>query len=168
MFVNNIMIALIDGLKYKSDNLINKEIEILKNEGVEFQKDESTISTYGFSIKNQDKGIIIDIDPDLTVITFPIVEKILNSIRNNGVIGITLHIYFINEVRLIRELHKITTRLYNTDIKIDEKDGLLKGCVKFDIESSLQVECKCKTFVEMKLDELLNLLFERGILYLEE
>jgi hypothetical protein len=66
-------------------------------------------------------------------------------------------------------LHKITTRLYNTDVKIEAKDGLLKGCVKFKIiPPLLQVECKCKTFAEMKLDALLNLLFEREILYVAE
>lgn len=157
-----------DELKYERDDRVNKEIEILKNEGVEFQKGKFIISTYGFSIHNQGEGIIIQIDPGLIAITFPIVERILNSIRNNGVMGITLFISFINKVRPIVELHKITTRLYNTDVKIDEKDGLLKGCVKFDIDSKLKIECRCKTFAEMKLDELLNLLFEREILYVAE
>ena len=163
MLVHNIMIAIKDGFKYESDNLEKKEIEILKTHGVEFQKDQGTISTYGFSIKNQAEGIIINIDPGLTAITFPILKKILNSIRNNGVMGITFRIYSIDKVKLIRELHKITTRLYDTDIKIDEKGGFLKGCIKFKITTLLEVECKCKTFAEMKLDELLNLLFERGI-----
>lgn len=158
-----------DELKYEKDDLVNKEIEILKNERADFQQEEKYFYTYGFSIINWGDSVTIEIDPALTAISFPIVEKILNSIRNNGVMGVTLFIYFINEVQPIGELHRITTRLYNTDVKIDEKDGFLKGCVKFKISSPLlQVECKCKTFAEMKLDELLNLLFERGIFYVAE
>ncbi|MFC2146118.1 hypothetical protein ACFLRT_02025 [Acidobacteriota bacterium] len=166
----DILIIVDDGLKYEGDDLVNKEIKILKNEGVEFQQSTTgyNIFTYGFSIKNSGGSLKIEIDPGLTAVTFPIVEKIINSIRTNGLMGITLWIYFIKGVRSIRKLHKVTARLYNTDIKIGEEDGLVKGCVKFKITTLLEFECKCKTFAEMKLDELLNLLFERGILYVAE
>ena len=162
-----------DDLKYERDDLVNKEIEILKNAGVEFQRREYYIFTYGFSINNFQNYIKLEIDPGLTAITIPIVEEIIDSIRTNKVMGIKLWISFIDKVFCIEGLHKITSRLYNTDVKIGEGDGLLKGCVKFNIEPSsrgfgMEIECKCKTFAEMKLDELLNLLFERGILYVAE
>jgi len=163
-----------DELKYEIDDLGNKVTEILKNDGVELQTNEGGISTYGLSINNIANVIIIEIDPGLTAITFPIVEKIINSIRTNKVTGITLRIFFIDKVKCIYGLHKIASRLYNNnDIKIGDEDGLVKGCIKFNIASfpfsnNLKIECKCKTFAEMKLDELLNLLFERGILYVAE
>ena len=159
-----------DELKYEKDELVNKEIEILKNAGIEFQQSSTgyNIFTYGFSIKNSSASLAIKIDPDLSAFTFPIVEKFISSIRTNGVMGILLNLSF-KGVNFIGELHKIAARIYNTDIKIGEEDGFFKGCVKFKIIPPwLLVECKCKTFAEMKLDELLNLLFERRILYVAE
>jgi hypothetical protein len=188
MFVKNIIMNIMVGFLYNIDVTMDKTIQILKSEQLEFQKTGMDISAHGLMLNNswssKKKGSTILLDPILTLRTFPLVEKILNTIRVDGILGVEIELLFVRSVRYIvespLEQHKFTARLYDTDVKLKENSIFFKECFSFEIkylnhtlrsrpkDVFIIIKCNSKTFSGMKLDEFLNLLFERGILYVEE
>lgn len=187
--------ALIDNstfsIELKKDEFLNVKPEevmgyianSLKDEGVEYTRSENTIICHGISFlfyDNNPNPLVISIDPMLADITFPIAEKALSKNRSNGINGIAVTLEFKKSVDCILDQHKITGRIYGLDIKLADNDNLVYKNIQFYIEHSnydteeekkqgnpfLVMHFQCDKLPTQEISELLQILFERKLLFI--
>ncbi len=136
------------------------------------------IYSYGISIEN-DRAIDMEIDPSIFVTQWPILEGIIRSVRDQGLTGIRVTFRFNSGVRSMdwdKEQNKITARVWNTDVRLDESDHLFIKDLLFHFKTMFAGEpSELATFLYFilpnnelpaeQIRQLLDLLFDREILY---
>jgi len=86
---------------------------------VEYQSSEKMLDTYGISIlETQNNLWLLKLDPDLTDLTFPLLNEIIKLIGGSSFECYPFSIDFMPKVNCIEEKHKVTSRIYKTEIKI--------------------------------------------------
>ncbi len=170
----------------KDDNLACINIECMtiarKVLEAEDQKyhivDEQHIIGFGWDIytSSEPNSMEFVLDPTLIKATIPLAIKIIRKVREEGVKGIEVRIGFVESIYYIDEIRKVSARLYGTGIVLGETYPLAFGGMEFRISHYhdlrgtflsvyLEVVLKEDRFDLHQLGTLLNLLFERGVLY---
>lgn len=161
-------------------------IALLQEQKVPFQENNNYIYMSGLTLDFYSDPprvsflLRLRLDPRLTAITLPLVDKILASIRDDGTKDVPFLIDFIPQVQCLTDMHKITARAYYTSIKLGESGDLVWEQVHFtptpafygpkgsQSYASLRLTCGGIELSQVHVLELLRLLFDHGILFLDE
>lgn len=187
--VDNIKINLSernDGLTTEPIAAIDRITELLKKENIEHDRSERSVNFHGVSIAVPDgiqpPPLEISVDPGIADVALPKVERIIREIRSDGINGISIRFDFISTVECLTDRHKISGRVYGTDVKLSTKDHLILRDIEFYIShlfylATPRLSRRGATYVSMRfvcteiplsqIRELLEFLFEREILYIE-
>ncbi len=115
-------ISLVDDISSEVVSAIDKPLEAIidyfKSNKIEYQSSEKMIDTYGMSIEQNEKLFNCKIAPNLIDSTVPLLNEITKIIRGSSFEFYPLTIDFIPTVNCILEKHKVTSRIYKTEIKI--------------------------------------------------
>ena len=139
----------------------------------EYEISDNTLQTQGvtflFDLKPIADLLIISVDPGIADIALPLVENVLRGMLKDGLLSVDLEIRFNKGVVSPYEHHKLTGRLYGTEVKL-APDGWLRY---HDLEFTFDLAGK-RTILQTRLftnqidlqqyEQLLDLLFEREIL----
>lgn len=131
---------------------------------------------------SDDALLKIKIDPLILDISFPLIEKAIRAVRAEGVKGINFRFDFLPAVQCLRDQHKITARIYDSGIRLGEVHNLLYKDLEFSVDrlinhdlrvsrlrrgaAYLSVKFNSDQLSISQLKEVLDLLFEREILFL--
>jgi hypothetical protein len=167
----------------------------LSSKKVEYQSSEKMLDTYGLSIRESQNNLwLLQLDPDLTDLTFPLLNDIIKLIKSSSFEYYPFSIDFMPVVSCIEEKHKITSRIYKTEIKILDnyyfdfckiafkigRKYIFKGMTPsmstvtdfysgrplYEIGNvSMEIKYYGENLVEIPISELLRNLFELGILH---
>ncbi|MBA7472084.1 hypothetical protein ES707_07404 [subsurface metagenome] len=169
--------------------------DYLASKKVEYQSSEKMLDTYGMSIQETQNNLwLLRLDPDLTDVTIPLLNDIIKLIRDSNLEYFPLSIDFTPLLNCIQEKHKVTSRIYNTEIKILDNHYLGYSKVAFHIARRyylkqdsyyisgitvgmsdnidyeignvfMEIKYYGENLVGIPIHTLLSKLFERGILY---
>ena len=157
--------------------------ELLDKEGIEHADDALSLHFYGVSIEatgDPAKGALaITMDPGIVDVTLPTVEKAIRAVRSAGINGVRIRFDFIPTVTVLKEKHKVTGHIYGSDVKMLAINQFVHQDVEFSIGSvvdsrrslvltTVSMALNCDEVPTQQMRETLELLFERGILYLGE
>ncbi len=159
-----------DGLSYK--DLIK---EVLKARGVPCRNHADYYETYGLTIIPTKQNLTFNIEPDLTKVTFPVVDEITQLAQDRKA-GVRLTITLNSSIGRLFERRKLTARLFNSEISIFGETGFKFRDLTFDFGTSmsqldreyyvlLQIESASSTLSKVPIYDLLHTLFELGIIY---
>lgn len=186
ILVENVSIEVTErnGLKDKPDIVISEIARLLENHGYEFHGSEKAIEMSGLSLyvksSTAPTPIVFLIAPTLMHVSVPVVNQILTWSMKSGVSGIEMHLRFSDTVDCVKERYKISALLHGTEAKaIDAKSFSLNGVV-FHVSKGitfgrdrtpqegnayLSLTVNDKEIVLSKIVDILELLFEREVLY---
>lgn len=161
--------------------------KLFDNASIQYQllREAREIHASGLSLAIPSSGTLISakLDPTLTALTLGILDNVVKNLCEEQPDSYSLRIIFMSWVTYCTPRHRLTARLYGTDIKFGTEDNLVFGeivfrfrpplprsyiSVTFDREPSkvyLDIEYRGKTLNDIRLSDLLNILFERGVLY---
>ena len=158
---------------------------MLNEEKIEHSRSERSVSFHGVSIDVfgavPTYRLEIYVDPGIADVALPRVERIIRKIRSEGVRGISIRFDFISTVECLTDHHKISGRVYGTNIKLSAENRLILGDIEFYVSYSYSFRPsgdtrRGATFINMRFEcdelrlsqirELLEFLFEREILYI--
>lgn len=161
--------------------------KILDDAGVEHRGNEKYIESFGFNISTTDgqtpRPIKLVIDPALLETTIPLVIKIIQAVRKDGIKNIAMRLDFANQVDCVSESHKLTARLYGTGVTFGNSRGLVYDGMEFTINHLLRFAgrgdvTKGATYLAIAPEEnafeltrvhsLLKILFDKKVLYESE
>jgi hypothetical protein len=120
----------------------------------------------------------IRVDPGLADIALPIIERTIRAVRTkDGVRGVRVRLDFDQTVGCIELWHKITGRIYGTDVKLASGDELVRQDIRFRIGRSgsgphnrgpvyIVMEMLSDQIPTDQIRDLLVFLFERELLIL--
>lgn len=162
---------------------LERIIEMLKEENIEHTRADNAVSFHGVSIYSEyDDELTIAIDSGIADVSFPIVERVIREVRSKGIRDIVVRLDFIKAVDCLTGQHKVTGRLYGSDIKLSDNDHLIFKDIEFQVShlysfsvhggsrrgaTYLSMIFHCDEIPVSQIRELLNFLFEREVLYLE-
>lgn len=152
---------------------------------IEYQSLEHITYTYGISFQKdpyKNNMLIVEVDPIIIPVAFRIVDDIIKLFQTGDRVNYLFVIKFIDSVFYCKEPHRMTSRIYNTNIKIGENDFFVYGDINFKIEhyynvgsagatrgpSYIYIRFQGKSLADIKLYELLDILFSKEILYIVE
>lgn len=138
--------------------------------GGEYDPQEQLIHIHGATFTAYERGLSIKLDPSLIAITLPILDTVLTEIIPDEIPYFPFALNFESSIGCIRTRYKLTARLYGTEVEFGNHDFLKYEDIEFKIGAgpSMNLNYKGKNLSEMKLYDLLELLFERNILWFGE
>lgn len=166
---------------------IKRISEYLNTLNIEHFKSNNTIDSHGVSIVadqiDEPHSIKFNIDPMLSVVTLPIVSKILNEIRNDDFSLFNCIIEFYNSVSCVDDKFKISSRIFGTEIKITEQNNYEFKDLEFALVSvsknnpgnmvvvyenraQLRFIYRTEDFPSDQIAELITLLFNKEVLFI--
>ena len=186
-FIDQIQVDLSakEGLSYPASDAMTRIADLFDRKNLKYERSEHHINLHGISLTirrgNTPPTITIDVDPTLADVAIPIIETAIREVKSSGVNGTKMSLQFIPTVGCILARYKITGRTYGTDVTLAEKDCLVKGDIKFNIGRQrwfgnervregppyLIMELLGDGIPCNQVRELVSLLFDRGILFLE-
>ncbi|MFC1926221.1 toll/interleukin-1 receptor domain-containing protein [Chloroflexota bacterium] len=93
--------------------------DYLASKKVEYQSSEKMLDTFGISIQETQSNLwLVQLDPDLTDVTFPLLNDIIRLIMGSSFEFYAFSIDFSPMVNCIEEKYKVSSRMYGTEIKI--------------------------------------------------
>jgi hypothetical protein len=180
-FIDNISIRLHKGFKVTLDEILEEAIDVFKENKIEFEHSPHHVHTFGLLIRTDtgpNRYLEIELESSLVSITLPMVETLLKKVREGGVEGIWMSFFFNNSVWCEGEPFKVSAKLYGLPIPFGSKGKLVYGDFEFSAEplriagehsgAALQVKFKLNCLSIDSLRHLIQLLFERGILFIEK
>lgn len=175
------------GLSVPPLDAIDRIAALFNQQGIEYERSERDLDAYGISVFAP-QGITpepleIKIDPSVSDVAFPIVEQAIRKIRDEGVAGTKIRFDFVRTVVHLDRRHKLTGRLYGTDVKLAPEEWLIRNDIQFYIQhlfllfgaaggyqrstTSISMKLLCNRIPLEQIRDLLAFLFERGILFYE-
>ena len=141
---------------------------------------EGAVTTFGAAFQANERGdaVAAKLDPSLLNVTLPLVSAWLEILRlRNPIVEVVVRMH--QEVRHIREPHKLTARLFGTPIEFTAEGGLQYNGADLKIDRGISVTARgpaagrvyiqlttsIDSFAALSFAELLNLLFDRQILF---
>lgn len=184
-YINELYIYLSEKDELKSTSQFSLSIisDLLKQNKIEYQHGKQEINFHGVSVTTTgdvpDNVLRIIFDPGNLSYSLPIVENITKSIRTDGINGVKLGIELGNDVYVLVDMHKITSRLFNTNIRLGNSNGFCKDEIDFYFihriktmrqirNAQLVIHLHSDSIKIKEIAELIDLLFDRGILYVEK
>jgi hypothetical protein len=170
------------GLDCAASKALDKIKTMLDLEGIDNERAPDTINLHGITFKArvevEEEPLQIRVDPGLADIALPIIERAIREVRTkDGVRGVRLRLDFDQTVDCIELWHKVTGRIYGTDVKLGSGDELVRQDIRFRTgrsPSGLQGRGSVYIVMDMLSDqiptdqmrELLAFLFDRELLFL--
>lgn len=125
-----------DGLKAEPKQLIHDINALLDSASIDHQSGDSFIRMRGVTISVAEgvssTPLIVNADPAAIHATLPILVRIIGSIRNDGVQGIDFTFELTSGMEVVQKAHKITARLYDSEVQLLPEDGLLFRTLRFE------------------------------------
>lgn len=158
----------------------------LSDVGREFEATDREIDVLGVTffaqVGNGPGYVEIKIDPTVIDVAMSLVQQSTRIIRKDGLTGQTMRLDFVAGVEHVRERHKITGRLFGTEVKLVSGEylrfrnlefmlGRLRSHTMRSIQvgaAYLQVRATEDDLALPTVRDLLDLLFERELLYFGE
>jgi hypothetical protein len=163
---------------------LDKIESVLSSQNLSSQKLDDSLYSYGLSCTSErsskidEPRAVINLDPELIRFTFPLVMKVFDDTAPNT--PRNFRVIFRESIRLIQDRNRVTSRIYGTEITFAEAGLFRYGIMLFSLgnyvirpqrEGSrqevpyLDVHASSTDFDDLSLENLIALLFERGILY---
>lgn len=184
---------LIDEIKITDKSLENgrygdrENVEIYQNEFLELSKyfkekgithsfEKNMIATTGlsFELDYSSGNIKILIDSLCSKFSLELLDDIKKQMPTFfSKIGMSLSVIFIDNVYTDYKPHKITAKIYNTDVKINSDGSFTFKACSFSINHTrsgvfLEVSYSGQEFKDIPFYALTKILFDTGVLYLSE
>ena len=126
-----------------------------------------SLSTYGLIVRESKKEVSIELSPDMAGLALELLSEALESVENN--IEKKIFVFLSSNVGTYDQESKRTGKFYGTEIKIARGGAFAFKEMTFGMRSQgnqqlLQLNY-CGRLRELKLNELISLLFELGILF---
>ena len=172
------------GLDCSSSKALEKIQRALELDGMAYERSESAINIPGITfharVEAEEEPLQIRIDPGLVDVTLPIVERSIRAVRSrDGVRGIAISIDLDRAVDSVRARHKITGRVYGTDVSLGSGEYLIRREIQFRIgrlagpigrtfregPAFIQLEMLADRIPSDQIRELILFLFDRDILF---
>ena len=172
-----------NGIEFDCATTFNHIVGFLDKNKIEHTtSDDKTINFHGVSIYLHDIkpfSMEIMIDSEIADTTLPIIEKVIKEIRSLGINGISARFEFIHTVNCLTTKHKITGRIYGSDVKLRSSTTFVLGDIEFQFEPNYRFESEGYTHTGVHLDmtfhcneiptsqisNLIQFLFNQEILY---
>jgi TIR domain-containing protein len=160
--------------------------DLLQEQGHEHQMSDKRVDVVGVTfyaqIGNGPDCIRIQIDPAVMEIAMGLLHNATPQIRKGGLNGLKVRLDFVGGVKFVRELHKITGRLVGTEVKLAAGTYLRFRTIEFHVgllmsfttqqvrlgAAYLYIRATENTLPLDEVRDLLDLLFDREVLYLGE
>jgi hypothetical protein len=186
--IDNIRIELSqeEGLDIEPVLALDHIEEMLKKDGNEYTRSKVSLDFHGVSIKaprgSSAQPLEISIDPGIADVSIPLVEKAIRKVRSVGINGIHMRLDFVPIVQCLTEQHKVTGRVYGSDVKLASDNQFIRQDIEFHMAYSVKFKqatgfergatylsmiFHCDEIPLIQIRKLLEFLFERGLLYLE-
>jgi TIR domain len=167
---------------------VDRIAALFDQENIDYERPEGAgaLDAYGLSVVavgTGQKRLEIRIDPGIADLAFGIAERAIREVRAEGVAGTAIRLDFVKTVGSVEARHKVTGRLYGTDVKLAPKHDLVRGDIQFRVErpiyligradaprrgaTTISMKLLCDRIPFEQVRDLLALLFERGVLYYE-
>ena len=173
-----------EDLDFELPEAFHRIENMLQRSAIEYTSSTSEISLHGIMINligGTSPHIDILIDPGVSDIAFPIVEKAIREVRTRSINGISVVMHFIQAVDHLVEGHKVTGRIYGSDIKMTKVDHFIFQDIEFVVSHSykligrgdpqpftyLHMTLNCNEIPLSQIRELVQFLFDRAILYVD-
>ncbi|MGD1890812.1 MAG: toll/interleukin-1 receptor domain-containing protein [Cyclobacteriaceae bacterium] len=167
----------------KSVNTFYREIKAVEDSiknskfGINAVKLNDSIQTFGLLVQWIDRVnyIFAILDPDLTTITFPIVQQMVDEIALKENRVFKFDIDFKPSVNVISESYRITSKIFESKISLAEENLFEYDNIVFNIKKipgrdkriEMTVKYEGVKLVNIPLYKLIKLLFEKEIIFLD-
>lgn len=156
------------------------------SEGIEHTARDKVVKAQGMSLYAQEdvgqKVVRIELDPFVGDIAFPLIERAVRAIGLAGMQGLPVRMDFIAAIDALQEHHKLTGRLYGSQVRLVDANSLGFRSLDFSIGRLmsfsthraragavyLSIRSQAESIALSDLRELLDLLFERRALFYED
>jgi hypothetical protein len=138
-FIESIQIELDKNKDFDEDQgkVYDDLAAILSKQIPDCQIGAGVINFYGVSIQkaSSQSDMRFNIDPLLAKENFPIVENAIKNIRKNGVKELKVRFDFNNIIDRLKNIQKITARLYKSEVKFAQDEGFTFRNLNFNIDN---------------------------------
>jgi len=160
----------------------------LTAEGHDFVTSSTALEVMGikfspYKTADGQKSLTINIDPYVSDIALPLAERAIRAISTDGLKGLKLRLDFVKNVALIQDRHKLTGRLYGASVTFADSNRFRYKELEFSLSRQRHATSSGATAfgsvilgIDLLADELptgmlrqlLDLLFDRGVLFFEQ
>jgi hypothetical protein len=171
-------------ITYRNSKAINISdiLSRLDKSQTEYQNNDSTVYTHGLELRIANNGVITArVDPLLSNITFPIIDRALSEIVDDKS-ALAIRIFFNPWVHYVSDSPKLTARFYGSEITLGpQRTFMYKDMnLSFDRESPssggemgtgavfLTLKGAARNLVDIPFVQLMSLLLEREAIYMRE
>lgn len=120
-------------IAFKVDEPIRAVAEHFKSRKVEYQSEDSMVDTYGVSIQKQDNLLLLSIDPESMDLTIPLIGEIVKIVLGSSFEFYPLTLDFVPSVSCIEGKHKVSSKIYQTEITIVDNYNFGYSDIAFNI-----------------------------------
>lgn len=159
---------------------LNDVVRLLDTMRVDYARTERDLRLFGMTYvglpHTSNPAVDVVIDPAVLDVVSPIIEKTIPLLRPAGLPGTAMSVDFAEGVDGVVEDFKVTGRLGGTDVKL-AGESLALADLRFSIERStrqgksalphVRIELTGNAVPVARIRELVTLLFERRVLYLD-
>lgn len=183
----------VEGVKFELpnsyDNPRNYICEFLDRKNIKYREGAIYVYTFGIAFENlynahfrkttqeEEQKLEFKVDPALSRITFPILNDLIKSLSAESFECFSFDLIFVRSVNYVKEEYLFMSRIYDTDIKVFDREHYEFGNIKFTISrphvlyssTELPVHLSIKydgdDLTKIPIYELLKLLFGLKLLY---
>lgn len=154
----------------------------LEQQGVNFFMKERTLYCHGMSFPLHKGHVDINVDPLLSAITFPILEKLVPYMQGDSFDNkFTLRLALGSPIRAVDGIHRLSARIFGSDLLLSDNGGIaldalcLKlhqgyervGAVIQPAGVEINAQYKSSNLTDAPLEKALSILFDVGALYFD-
>lgn len=172
-----------EGLDCTPAEAIDRIAQAFEHADIPYQRSETGVELLGLSIfKTQGyvpEQLQAKLAPGVADVSLPILDKAIRSVRSAGLTGVTIRVDFSDLVDYVSARHKLTGRIFGTDIKLAPGDSLIWGDLRFSIghllsfagrqarrgATYISLELLTDQIPQAQVRDLLTLLFQREVLF---
>lgn len=118
---------------FKIDEPVWAVTEYFKSRKVDYQSDDRMVDTYGVSIQKQDNLLVFSIDPESVDLTLPFIGEIVRTVLGTSFEFYPLTLDFVPSVGCIEGKHKVSSKIYQTDIRLVDNYNFGYSDIAFNI-----------------------------------
>lgn len=118
---------------FQVDEPIKEVAEYFKARKVKYQSDDRMVDTYGVSIQKQENQLLFSIDPESLDLTIPFIGEIVKRVLGSDFEFYPLTFDFVPSVNCIEGKHKVSSKIYKTEITIVDNYNFGYSNIAFNI-----------------------------------
>lgn len=158
----------------------------LDEQKVEHTLKDKSVRTQGMTIHaHQGNGpdkLVITLDPAVFDVAIPLIDSLTNQMSDSGMTGIQIRFDFVKDVTGVEKQHSLSGKLFGSGVKLSGEDLLSFRNLEFRVghlrrftqhtvhrgATYLSIQTRNKTLALNEVRALMDLLFERGVLFFSE